>query len=49
MFAIAESTLLFMLPIFGAAALIIATIVASATAERPGEERPRDDDSNWHR
>lgn len=49
MFEISESTLLFMLPIFAAAALIIATIAASATAKSPGEERPRDDDSDWRR
>ena len=50
MLDISESTLLFMLPTFGAAALIIATIVAAATSEnRPGEERPRDDDSDWRR
>lgn len=47
MFAVAESTLLFMLPIFGAAALIIATIAASATSARPSEERSRDDDQDW--
>ena len=49
MLDISESTLLNMLPIFAAAALIIATIAASATSERPGEERPRNDDSDWRR
>lgn len=49
MFEMSDSTLLFMLPIFAAAALIIATIAASATSGKPGEERPRDDDSDWRR
>ncbi|MGB0872708.1 MAG: hypothetical protein ACPHCI_05530 [Solirubrobacterales bacterium] len=48
MLEISENTLLFMLPVFGAVALVIGTIVASAMSVRPGDERPRRDDTDRH-
>lgn len=49
MFEFTQSTLLFMLPVFGAAALIIVTIATSAMSSDAGDERSRNDDTDWRR